>query len=50
MYRGHPGFIGYVPWNLPLKLGGFMVHNSISTSNNLWHLNMLFKESVNMEN
>ena len=26
MYHGQPGFIRYVPWNLALKLGGFMVH------------------------
>ena len=27
MYHGQPGFIRYVPRNLPLKLGGFMVHS-----------------------
>ena len=26
MYHGQPGFIRYVPWNLPLKLSGFTVH------------------------
>ena len=26
MYHGQPEFIRYVPWNLALKLGGFMVH------------------------
>ena len=30
MYHGKPGFMRYVPWNSPLKLGGFIVHLRLS--------------------
>ena len=30
MYHGKPGFMRYVPWNSPLKLGGFIVYLRLS--------------------
>jgi len=35
MYHGQPGFIRYIPWKMPLILGGFMFHAQLPVDTNL---------------